>query len=796
MARNRGVVVDLRGLCDGYDPRKVYETVAVFGAIEGHVSVFSRLHDHAVIVFVFAMRTTLMTVYFSEFATQIHIEAARELRDRLQVLAALSLEQQYTAYADGMMLPIWREVLLQEADGNARCFFLTIPQFDADIDEMRQIIQDEVAEIGTGVEGMLIGKEPHADGSKHTHCLLKTLTPCRLNIPRLWGKLGATGQVQRVIDEAKVAAYISKSYSEGSRDYFASGSCALPSSGDKQSFNDILDELVQSVLQKKVNPWTFLNDRSKNVRLTAFRNRKSLEQLWFDVCRMNANPRIPFHLPPKPKDKTFIPIWDWMRKLESGELRNPKIPNRHLFLSGTTGTRKSNFASMLSRSFDSFHFDVNDEYYDGYTDGRTLGICDEFHIDKPGHGKDLPNLNRFLEGASGQLLNIKYQKGVKCDTTLPCLFVSNLTKNRVIEEGKKYFDIEIVKAFIRRFVFVDIGSKALPAEFTLIGAASEDSKNAETQTDNIYFPPFIFTSAVPFDHITLSTYLAVPIFEDDALFNCCKLEAEFRTPEALAEYDYILVSKNKQAKNAFTNPFNSLKALAEANAPILKTLSNDPWRAETIASCSAGPGDDVCEKETNCTLFPSVNHITLAVIRYRDTKPITSWHEPARFYLTTGNDGRTSILLTPEFILYDAKFTAESTVRAINHKTRALGQAMLAFSTLLGTCLRLVWCITECAICRSDTKGLGVVLACSHVFHLNCVVSLLHSKFETCPLCKTSTAVLCQMQDIYKTNRGRCGENTCIECANPWGADQCIVGCTCEHCQQSRRELGRVFGNS
>lgn len=796
MARNRGVYVELSGLCTDWDPKKLFDHIAVINQLDSFICVSSHVHNKAYCVFVFALRTTITTAYFSDFAEGITVENSKEVRDRLLLLASLTVEHQYQAYAQGSLLPLWRETLNQEADGKARSFFITIPQFDADINELETHIRAELSEQGNGLEGILIGKEPHEDGMKHTHCFFKCVEACRLNLPRLWGRIGAMGQIQRVIDEARVISYIIKGYSEGSRDYTASGCCALPSSGDKQSFNDVLDELVQLVLHKKTNPWEFLHDKSKAVRLTAFRNRKSLEQLWFDVCRLNAQSRVVFHLPRKPKDKTFSVIWEWMNKLQSGELRNPKNPSRHLFLSGTTGTRKSNFASMLSRSFNTFHFDVNDEYYDGYVDGKDLGICDEFHVDKPGKGKDLPNLNRFLEGASGQLLNIKYQKGVKCDTTLPCLFISNLTKEKVVDLATKYFDIEIVKAFLRRFTFVDIKNKALPADFTLIGNNSSETSSVETQTDEEYYPPFMFTSPVSFDHLSTSTYLAIPWDGREELLNCCKLEPEFRSRETLDGYKYIIVSKNKQAKNTFTNPFNSVKALIVDSASILKTVSVEPWTTETEASYVAANGDDVDDKYTNCSLFPPCEHFDIAVVRYRNTKPLSSWIDPMRFYCIYTSDGRSRIIVPPTFIVYDIGFSAESTLRGISHRTRTLGDAMTQFKNGLGVYLAIVANVSECAICQETTKEQGVVLACSHAFHLRCFIQLLHSKFENCPLCKATGDVMLQMQQLSTQTKVRCFDRECVQCVNPWSSDQNIVGCICDHCQKTRRDSARVFGNS
>ena len=333
MERNRGVLWFSNSLQRTGDPKLVHDHLLVFTEIDSFVCVASSIHDKAYCVFVFPMRITLTSAHFEGFAAQVSVEPSKELRDRFSVLVTLVVEQQYTPYAQGMLILLWREVLNQEADGKARAFFVTLPQYDANIEDLRQAISTELKESGNMLEGILIGKEPHEDGMKHTHYLFKCAEACRLNLPALWERIGAMGQVQRVVDEQKVAAYVLKGYTEGSRDYYASGSCVLPSGGDKQSFNDVLDELIQLVLHKKVNPWSFLHDKGKSVHLTALRNRKALEQLCSMFAASIPN-RVFLSIYLKSRG-TFLPIWDWVRKLGSGELRNPKNPSRHLFLTGT-----------------------------------------------------------------------------------------------------------------------------------------------------------------------------------------------------------------------------------------------------------------------------------------------------------------------------------------------------------------------------------------------------------------------------------------------------------------------------
>lgn len=714
----------------------------------------------------------------------------------MQSLAILVVDDHYQSYSQGSLVPTWNEVMKQEIDGHGKLFFITIPHFDAPVDEVTQALTASAKNVGVEVEGLLIGKEPHESGDKHTHVLLKTRSSCRLSTDHLWAELGASGNIQRVVDEDRVRAYILKAYKEGSKDFHASGCYVLPEDGDKHSFNDILDSLIHQVLTTRTNPFEFLSDKSKAVRLTAFRNRKALEQLWYDVSRLNAVPRVEFKLPSKPKGKKFQVIWEWVQKLSTGELRNPRNPSRHLFLSGKTGTRKSSLGSFLTRSFNTFHFDVNDEYYDGYTDGKDLAICDEFHIGKPGRGKDLPNLNRFLEGATGQLLNVKYQKACKCDVTLPCLFISNLTKERLIEQALQHFDREIVNAFLRRFTFVDIGADPLPPDFTVVGKDNSGTTNTGTQTDGEYFPPFLFSSPIYYEHISMSHYLAIPWNGEEDILNCCKVDPDFRIPGNLSSYDYLLVSKNKQAKNSFTNPFNASKSLVLETRSIIKTVTFGMFSTETIGNYAAyTPDDQPNDKETNCTLFPPVHTLTIGLIHTRPTKPVSSWIETITFHLKITQEGHTHILFPPYFLLYDVQNTTESTERAIHYKTRSLGTAMKQFREGLGKYFMLVEETKDCSICQETTSHIGVVLSCSHLFHMDCFVKLLHSQFSACPLCKTPLELLTECQQIYVTSKQTCTNRDCFSCNNIWNTEQTVVGCVCEHCIQDRRTTATLFNN-
>lgn len=756
------------------------------------VVVSNNRHGNGTSIILFALRTKLDPGVIEQYAATIKIAPLRDVKDHMRILADQAANHRYDAFVAGSLTQIWQEVLTEVRDGRGKAFFVTIPKFDPDVTEFSENLKKYTKLRGNEIEGILVAKESHTDGDKHVHALIKTEEPCRFNLDELWTEIGAVGNIQRVVDEQRVSAYILKGYTENSSDYYASGNLTLPANNEKHSFNDILDTLIQKVIHQRQNPNDFLTDKAKNVRLTAFRNRKALEQLWFETMRQNAQVRVPFIVPVKPRDPTFVPIWDWIRKLHTGELRDPRNPSRHLFLSGSTGTRKSSLGTFLSRSFNVFHFDVNDEYYDGYADGKDIGICDEFHIDKPGRGKDLPNLNRFLEGAAGQLLNIKYQKSAKYDVTLPCLFISNLNKQKIYEVGTRYFDIEIVKAFLRRFVFVDIGTKTLPGEFTVLGKPQIETETKECQTDFEYLPPFIFTSPVVFDHICLSSYLAFTRDHGNRLLDKSRLA--FSGPEEINNYDYFIVSKNKQSKNIFSNPYISTKTAISDSSPILSSRSLGFWGCEIIATYVVQQPDCKDDKETNCAIFPKIHALNIGLIKLEAKgQSFISRIEPHKFFVSIDTEGKTSIMFNPEFLLSDIENTSDATSRAINPKIRPMCQIITQFRSLLGNTLMLLQGQVDCIICQETKDNPGVILACSHMYHIECFVNLLKVDFQNCPLCKTDINSLEQVQTIYLSSKRACHNQGCTECENPWKEAQNIVGCSCKTCLTERKEAYKII---
>ena len=781
MAKSRSVLVELEETEFGFDGKAVADQLH---DLSGFVSIHSVGLQKARLILLYESRTTLTSQHFKAYCGSSVVSACGELQPRLEEFADLVLRQCYKPFASGSLVIPWRETLGQAVDGRSNLFIITIPHFDPELEEVARGIDDLLRPEGLEVSGVLASKEHHFSGDRHVHLLVKTSAPYRFKLPELWAKVGAQGDIQRVVDEERVKDYILKKYQEGSKDFYACGIYSLPSyESAKVGGNEVLDYLVQEIITKKTNPWKFLQDKSKLVRLTAFRNRKSLEQLWYDSQRVPLTEIVPLVMPKKPKLAPFIRIWEWLNALRTHEIRSPIIPNRHLFISGATATRKSNFASFLVKSFRCFHFDVHDPYFDGYCDGFDLGICDEFNVMKPTQGKDLVNLNRFLEGAAGQLLNVKYQKVTKTDTTLPCVFISNLSEKALVDAAIQVFDVEIVKAFLRRFTFVDIGKTPFPDDFTVIGATVR-SCSVSIQTDEVYYPPFQFSTITPFKNVTNTNYLAVPLqsVKIEQFTSQLRLAKEFLDPDKWQDTEYMIVYKNKGAKAYGPQQYNIGKEHLDCG--ILDTVVEGLHLKTScgVFSANCKPGVEI-----NTTLFPMTQTIKVAVVEASKDSLHSTWLDYYRFYVSLDKYGNTILTPSPEFIIHDIWISTNVATASTSPLVSTMAGSMAALVKLVGQGLRLVKGVRDCcSICMESTQAPGFVLACSHAFHNDCFMDLLQSSEFKCPNCRATPEELAQMNELYIGLRKQCSNPNCDECSDPLLQEQGVIGCACEHCISER----------
>jgi hypothetical protein len=702
--------------------------------------------------------------YVPPFEVQRDIREVSEGIRRVSYAFAESTEDRTThsvAYKGQLTMP-FQQSLASVGDQKTDIYFLTVPHYpggteQAELDEMELSFERYLAS-SVEVKGIFIVKELHEDGSPHLHIVIKTDKPfpnigmhAQQFLSSYHSSSTLTVDCQPVRDLGKVTAYLLKDNIIPQLRKGCFSDIELQKPQKKLNNTEILARIIDKIINECIDPWEFLNSADPREKVTAFKNKKSLDMIYQEALRNRALRTRKINLPPPPEHPELLKIWNWLSALQNGKIYEPTFAPRHIYISGRPNTRKSSLASMIQSCFRTYMTNVSDAWWDGYRDDYDVAIIDEFTVVDPGkNGKCIVTLNRFMESARGQPLPIKYSAAQKFNTCLPVMIISNLTKETMVSHAMRYFDESQVAAFIRRFTFVDLGSTSIPTELTYIGMTTpkEDKGTQYSAPDN---------SAQQFS-------LNIRIFDQKFRIWLVKPNESGKdiiqtyTTYKLADDEYVGIPINveSEAFKLFTD--------AQIRQPF------QPWTTFTYQHQNAGRYGFTISDSLNICIQEN-NSVAIQQNSLPDVRKTFFW----TFRMVPGPGtayrvhtiGRPSDSVTPwvedNWILLEQIIRCYYKIGMQSKLSTTLKQYGTSICIVNGA--DLDW---KCAICLQGTFDTTLTaLGCLHPFHWGCLAGVISTDNPTCPFCRID------LEDSRKLLSGvtepLCACTECAQCFRATG---------------------------
>jgi hypothetical protein len=673
-----------------------------------------------------------------------------------------------------------------------RHIYITIPKFSMALEFMVERVNLYFKETyGHLPISQLWGREYHEDGQPHLHGILEFEHPIYIDHKDFYRncmKGEANCNINACRNVMSCVKYTLKELNDQNlSNYYATGAFSVyleekktkieikNSKAPKSSKGTKDRTLLRAIelLEKQgvtIQQLYTLFDKPKE-RLIILQNLRVLQNCI--TCIGNVTTKTNIQLPDEPTDPDIYVLWEWLVNLFSGRLRERE--NRHLFITGESMIGKSSFIRYIETAMNVYKIDNSPWFNPNYSDGMySLAVYDEF---TPDTEKKITDLNLFLRGSTYDTFNVKHSFIYKRDNKLPCLFISNYTRSEIAAR------LKCVEAtpFIKRFTWLQLGTKAIPLQFRDYYAINHKSISTQTDLDNR--PMLLYSQTFHDDETTATEYLLYPSLRS-------KIEYIGVYPIIAPERfdfksdDYVVLVDPLS--------FNYIRRL----------VINEEFEYTSMGIFDKCVQTDILDLAVDYT---SILHFPSSYTD-PDTAEALTCNSCFKFeldgddnYHTKFDDHLSEILINMiEAVLNDSDEDSQEELNTEPEHTYPFEDFMfLSYMTEEGQ---------TCSICFEEECKLSVRLHCDHLFHHECMKAWYETrKMFICPLCKTNytygVRYIPQIDESiihlseYELDMCRKGQFVydechaeididCLSCQTHWVAkNNMIYGvCTCNHC--------------